>query len=186
MDLQTILSYFFDYFVPIVLGLIILFLTSRRLIKTAKMYMGMKSYVKNAIKLDRKKFNGLNLVEKIKRKRKRNTNTYQQLRGRAKRDVKKYFTHKVEEIPVCARYTYGKLFKRSKTKLTIYIKQDKKTLSKLTLKQGIKQFIDASNTHECLDEIITFLHHLPDAIIEKRPFDVTIPTTNLLLTYQIK
>jgi len=186
MDFETMLSYFFEYFVPIVVGLIILFLISRRLTKTAKMYLGMKAYVKQAIKLDRKKFNGLTLNDKIKRKRKRHSNSFQSLRGRAKRDVRKFFNHKVEEIPVFSRYTEGKLFKRAKAKVILYIKQDKKTLDKFTMKQGTRHLIEMSNKHNCLDEMITFLHHLPDAIIEKRTYDIYAPASDVSITYQVK
>jgi len=186
MDIETLLTYFFDYFVPIILGLLILYFISRRLLKTAKMYLGMKAYVKKAIKLDRKKFNGLVLVDKIKRKRKRRTNSFQSLRGSAKRNVRKYFIHKVEEIPVFTRYTHGKLLKRTKAKVVFYIKQDSKTLDKFTMKQGPKQLIDCTNQHNCLDEMITFLHHLPDAILEKRDYDIYTAASDTTITYQLK
>lgn len=186
MTFTEILQYILDYIVPIVLGLIILFLLIKRLNKTAKMYLGMKKYVKQAIKLDRKKFNGLQLVDKIKRKRKRHSNSFQQLRGRAKRLTRKYFAHKVEEIPVFTRYTHGKLFKRSKHKIAIYVKQGKKTQEKIYMKHGVKRLIETTNKQHCLDEMITFLHYLPDAIIEQRAYDIYIEATDMSISYQVK
>lgn len=186
MDLNTTITYILDNIIPVVLGILVLFLVIRRLFKTAKMYLGMKAYVKQAIKLDRKKFNGLSLVDKIKRKRKRHTNSFQFLRGSAKREVRKYFAHKAEELPVFTRYTYGKLFKRTKSKLTIYIKQGKKTLDKIHMKQGAKPLIEMSNLHQCVDELITFLHNLPDAILEKKPYEIYVTASDTNITYQIK
>ena len=186
MTLSEIITFTLDNIVPIVLGLLILYLILRRLNKSAKMYLGMKKYVKQAIKLDRKKFNGLELVDRIKRKRKRHTNAFQFLRGSAKRDVRKYFAHKAEELPVFTRYTYGKLFKRSKHSLTLYIKQGKKTQEKWACKQGAKKFLEVTNQDHCVDELITFLHHLPDANLEKRPYDIYVAASDTNITYQIK
>ena len=85
-----------------------------------------------------------------------------------------------------SRYTEGKLFKRAKAKVILYIKQDKKTLDKFTMKQGTRHLIEMSNKHNCLDEMITFLHHLPDAIIEKRTYDIYAPASDVSITYQVK
>lgn len=186
MTFTEVIQFVLDYIVPIVLGLLILYLLIKRLNKTAKIYLGMKKYVKQAIKLDRKKFNGLQLVDKIKRKRKRHSNSFQQLRGRAKRFTRRYFAHKIEEIPVFTRYTHGKLFKRSKSKVAVYIKQGKKTQEKIYMKHGVKRLIEATNHHHCLDEMITFLHYLPDAILEQRPYDIYVAATDVTITYQVK
>lgn len=146
----------------------------------------MKKFVKESIKKDRKKFNGLKLVDSIKRKRKRRTNTFQHLRMGGKRRTRKYFLHKAQELPVFVRYTKGKLLKRSRSSLRILIKQDRKTVGKYSLKQGPKNLIACANNHDCLNELITFLHHLPDAVLEQRPYDMYVPSSDTTITYQIK
>ena len=186
MEMTQILDTLFSVVLPIFLVLIITYLVSKRLIRTAKAYLNMKQFVKQAIKLDRKKYNGLQLVDKVKAKRKRRTNSFAELRMRGKRPVRKYFIHKAEELPVFVRYTHGKLLKRSRNKLRILIKQDSKTLGKFYLKQGPKDFIEIANDFHCLNELITFLHHLPDAILEQRPYDMYVPSSDTTITYQIK
>lgn len=165
---------------------LIAFLIIRRLIKTARAYLGMKQYVKSAIKLDRKKFNGLQLIDKIKRKRKRHSNSFDALRRRGKTLVRRYLSHKVEELPVFVRYANGSLLKRANNKLFLYVKQDKKSVSKVAIKKGVKPLIELSNQFHCLDELINFLHHLPDAILEKKPLDIYIGQDDANLIYQIK
>lgn len=186
MDLTAILDTLFSIVLPIFLVLIITYLIGRRMIKTAKSHLNMKRFVKQAIKLDRKKFNGLQLVDKVKHRRKRRSNRFADLRSRGKRYVRRYFIHKSEELPVFVRYTRGKLLKKSHSKLRFYIKQDNKTLGKVTLKQGPRDLIELSNDFHCLNELITFLHHLPDAILEQRPYDIYVPSTDATISYQIK
>jgi hypothetical protein len=181
-----ILDTLFSIVLPILLVLIIVYLIGKRLIHTAKAHLGMKKFVKESIKKDRKKFNGLKLVEQVKRKRKRHSNSFQQLRMRGKRLVRQYFTHKTQELPVFVRYARGKLLKRSRSSLRILVKQDKRTLGKYPIKQGVKHLIECANEHECLNELITFLHHVPDAILEQRPYAIDVPSSDTFITYQIK
>ena len=174
-----------NWMYTIVIGAIVIFILIR-LIKTARMYLGAKSYVKKARKLDRKKFNGLQLIEKIAKKRKKNTNSFGKLSHRGKKLVRKYLTHKIDELPIITKYAKGKLFKRSNNKLNIIIKNQKKTLKKITMKKAMKQLLEVTNKYECLDEMITFLHYLPDAILDDQDYDIYIGDQEVLITYQIK
>jgi len=157
-----------------------------RLIKTARMYLGAKSYVKKAKKLDKKKFNGMTLVEKISKKRKKKTNSFKKLNGRGKKLVRKYLTHKFEELPVITRYARGKLFKRSNNRLIIIIKNERRTLKKIGMKNGMKQLIEVTNKYDCLDEVLTFFHNLPEAILEEQEYDVFFGEEDIVITYIIK
>lgn len=186
MNFANILDTILRVVVPITFLVLILYLIIKRLNKTARLHLGMKRYVKQATKLDRKKHNGLQLVSKIKNRRKRRTNSFESLRMRGKRPVRKYFIHKTEELPVFVKYTHGKLLKRANKKVRILVKQDSKTLHKTYLKQGTKDLIALSNEYHCLNELITFLHHLPDAILEDRHYDIYVPSSDLTITYQIK
>lgn len=171
--------------VSIFIGVIIIFIILR-MFKTMRMYLGAKSFVRKSLKQDRKKFNGLTLVEKTSKKRKKNTNSFKKLRGRAKKWVRKYLTHKFDQLPIITKYSRGKLFKRSKNKLILLVKNERKTIKKISTKKGEKQLIDLSNKYDCLDEIITFLHHLPNAILDEQEYDIFFGEEGLILTYQIK
>ncbi|AIO18999.1 hypothetical protein KQ51_01122 [Candidatus Izimaplasma bacterium HR1] len=186
MNFDAIIQIIMDnILVSVFVGVIVIFIIFR-LIKTARMYLGAKSYVRKARRLDKKKFNGLNLVEKTAKRRKKNTNTFKKLRNRGKKWVRKYLTHKFDELPIITRYSRGKLFKRSKNRLIIIVKNEKKTIKKISTKRGMKQIIDISNKYECLDEVITFLHHLPEAILNEQEYDIFFGEEGMLLTYQIK
>jgi hypothetical protein len=171
--------------ISVVVAFVVLFLFYR-LIRTARMYLGAKSYVKKARKLDKRKFNGLTLVDKIAKKRKKNTNSFKKLRGRAKKWVRKYLTHKFEELPIITRYSRGKLFKRSKNHLMIIVKNERKTLKKIKMKKGMKQLIEITNKYECLDEVIAFMHNLPEAILEDQDYDIFVSEADIMITYVIK
>ena len=156
------------------------------MVRSARRHLAMKNFVKKSLKLDRKKFNGEQLVHKIRRKRKRKTNSFQYLRGSARRAVRKYFNHKTDELPVVTKYANGGLFKRSNNKLVLYVKQGRRTLDKYTLKKSSKPLIDSTNSHNCVDEMILFLHQLPDAIIDNKPLELYSESNGVHLTYQIK
>ena len=168
--------------VVLVVGVFIIF----RTIKTARMYLGAKSYVKKARKLDKRKFNGHDLVSKTARRRKRDSNSFNKLRSRAKKWVRKYFAHKMDELPIITKYSKGKLFKRSNNRLIIILKNERKTIKKIPIKKAQKQLLDLTNKYNCLDEMITFLHNLPEVILDDSDYDVFIGEEELLLTYIIK
>ena len=157
-----------------------------RMFKTMRMYLGAKSFVKKSLKQDKKKYNGIQLVEKTAKKRKKNTNSFKKLRGRAKKWVRKFLTHKFEQLPIVTKYSRGKLFKRSKNKLILLVKNEKKTIKRMPFKKGQKQVIDLTNKYDCLDEVITFLHHLPNAILNEEEYDIFFGEEGYILTYQIK
>lgn len=171
--------------ISVFIGVIIVFILFR-MFKTMRMYLGAKSFVKKSLKLDKKKFNGLTLVEKTAKKRKKNTNSFKKLRGRAKKWVRKYLTHKFDQLPIVTKYSRGKLFKRSRNRLIILVKNERKTIKKISTKKGQKMLIDLTNKYECLDEVVTFLHHLPNAILNEEDYDIFFGEEGLILTYQIK
>lgn len=165
---------------------VVLIIVLYRLFKTARIYLGIKSYVKKAKKLDKRKFNGSTLVDKISKKRKKKTNSFQMLRGKAKKMVLKYLTYKIEELPVITRYARGKLFKRSNSRLIILVKNEKTTLEKIGMKKGIKQLVDLTNKYDCLDEVLIFLHNLPAAILTQQEYEEFFGEEDIIITYRIK
>lgn len=168
-----------------VVGVILIFIIFR-MFKTMRMYLGAKSFVKKSLKLDKKKFNGLALIEKTSRRRKKNSNSFKKLRNNSKRWVRKYLTHKFDELPIVTRYAKGRLFKRSNNRLLFIVKNERKVIKRFPIKKGTKEFIDLSNKYECLNEILTFLHHLPNAILNEDEYDIFFGEEGYLLTYQIK
>lgn len=186
MDLDTIITWVTDnLYLAIGIGVVSLFILIR-LWRSVGLHLGHKKYVKKSVKLRRKKFNGVNLVEKTKKKRKKTTNSYNKLSHRGKKLVKKYLTYKAEELPIVTKFSYGKLFKRSSNKLMITVKNERKTIMKLKLKRGFKEMVKLSNKFECLDELILFLHELPGAIIDQQEYDVYINTQDVSIGYSIK
>ena len=186
MTLDELLQLAMDNLVyTIVGGLLILFILFR-IYKTMTIYLGAKRYVKKSKKLRRKKYNGTLLIDKVEKKRKKGTNSYKKLRGRAKKKVKRYFNYKLEELPVITRYSYGKLFKRSKDKIMIFARNEKKIVKKVKIKKGLKNLIDMTNKYECLDETIQFLHNLPDAILEQQDYDIYVSEQDISIGYKIK
>jgi len=171
--------------VAAVSGVIVLFILFR-LYKTMRIYLGAKGYIRKSKKLRKKKFNGLLLNDKIRKKRKKNTNAYNKLKGSAKKKVKKYVTYKVEELEVAVRYSYGKLFRRSKEKLLILVTREGKTLKKIKPKKAVKTILDTMTKYTCVDEMIVFLHELTDAILEQQEFDLYCDESEVMLTYTIK
>lgn len=157
-----------------------------RIFKTARMYLGAKQYVRKATKLDKKKFNGMMLIDKTQRKRKRGSNSYNKLRRGSKNKVIRYFEHKLEELPVLCRFKHGKLFKRSKREVIIIIRRNKKVLKKITSKKNLKTLIQVTNKYECLNEMIIFLHNLPEAILEEQEYDIYIGEDDIQITYKLK
>ena len=126
--INTIIDFYTENLIYAMVGTVIVLFIFIRLLKTAKIYLGTKSYVRKSKRLRKKKYNGILLIEKIKKKRKKNTNEYQKLKGRGKKHVKKYFNYKLEELPVITKYSYGKLLRRSKKKLIIIVRNERKTL----------------------------------------------------------
>ncbi len=157
-----------------------------RMIKTFRIHLGAKKYVRKSRKLRKKKFNGIILVDKTQKKRKKETNSYNKLKGRGKKKVKKYFVYKIEELTVITRYSYGKLFKRSSDKLIIFARNERKIVKKVGVRKGLKNLIDITNKYQCLDEMIHFLHNLPEAILDKQEYDIYIDEQDISIGYMIK
>jgi hypothetical protein len=184
MDFSAI---FTKQYLPYTIGiaLIIIFIIYRSF-KSIKMYIGARSYVRKSKRLRKRKYNGLTLVEYTKKKRKKNTNNFSKLRRRAKKKVKQYFTFKSEELPVVTRYAEGKLLKSSKKNTVLIVRNDQKVLKRIKIKNSQKNMIQVVDKYECLNEFLSFLHHLPDAILEKQDYDIYIPESDILITYEIK
>lgn len=186
MDIEAMIEWIFaNIYLAIGIAVVSIFILVR-IWRTMKMYIGNKRFVKKSVKLRRKKFNGPKLVEKITKKRKKNTNSFAKLRGRGKRFTKKYFIYKAEELPIITRYSHGKLFKRSNKKLLIVIKDEQKTLMKAKFKKGYKVLVKISNKYNCVDELILYLHNLPEAITEQEQYDVFLPEFSVSLGYEVK
>lgn len=154
--------------------------------KTMRIYLGAKGYIKKSRKLRKKKFNGLLLIDKIKRKRKKNTNSYNKLKGSAKKKVKRYVSYKVEELEVAVRYSYGKMLRRSKEKMFILVSKEGKIVKKIKMNKAQKMIIDVTNKYSCLDEMIVFLHELTESILEQQDYEIYCDEGEVLLSYQIK
>jgi len=156
------------------------------LLKTANRYLDAKSYVKKTKKLRKKKFNGVVLTEKLRKKRKKHSNSYKNLKNSGKKLTKKYLAYKIIELNAVTKYSYSKLFKNSNKNLIIIVKHGKKTLQKIKLKKGLRNMIQLTNKHECLDEFILYLHNLPEAILEKQDYDILVGIEGVSISYIIK
>lgn len=184
MNLEILLSS--EYIIYTISGVVIIFFILRYFIKKKWLQIKTKRFVKQSKKRRNKHFNGIKLVEKTKTKRKKNTNTFKKLRRSSKKHVTKYLQYKSQEIPKILNVAANDSLKSSKSVLYIIFKNEKKVLSKVAIELSYKPLINNSNTYECLDEIILFLHHLPDALLEKKDYDVFIQDKNMLITYEIK
>lgn len=184
--IETIIDFYSANLIPAAIGTVVVLYLIFRIFKTASIYLGTKRYVKKSKRLRKKKFNGIILTDKIKKKRKKNTNEYSRLKGRGKKFVKKYFIYKLEELPVITRYSYGKLLKRSKKRLLIIVKNESRTIKKIKMKKGLKNLIQVTNKHKCLDELISFLHNLPEAILEQQDYDIYVGEEDISIGYLIK
>ena len=190
MDFIALLKAYVDEWINnlFVMAFIHLFviLLIRRLYKNASIYMGTKKYVTKSNKLRRDKYNGVLLNEYTAKRRKRKTNTYKQLRAKARLKVEGYFKYKEEELPGITNYSYGKLLKRNKQNIIIFISNGKKKIKKIYMKKAFKQFVELVNEYECLDEFVLFLHNLPDAIINRQDYDIYINDSEVSIGYEIK
>ena len=175
MDITLLLSEYVDswkeYLIPMIFIHFFIILLLWRMFINARIYLGTKKYVAKTNKLRRKKYNGLLLNDYTKKKRKRKTNTFKGLRTKAKSKVEAYLKYKEEELIGITNYSYGKLLKRNKENLCIYVSNGKKKIQKIYLKKSLKQFIDLMDTYECLDEFIQYLHNLPEAILNREDYD---------------
>ena len=184
--IETILEFYSDNFIIALIVTVMTLLILIRLFKSARIYLGIKSYIRNTKKLRKKKFNGILLTEKITKKRKKNTNQYSKLKSKGKKLVKKYFTYKLEELPVITRYSYGKLLRRSKKKIVIIVKNEHKTIKKVSMKKGLKNLLQLTDNYKCLDELIYFLHNIPEAILKQQDYGVFIGEEEISIGYLIK
>ncbi len=186
MSIENLIELAMENLVITIVGAVLILFIIFRMYKTFRIHLGAKKYVRKSKKLRKKKWNGIQLVDKIQKKRKKGTNSYNKLRGRGKKRVKKYFNYKLEELPVITRYSYGKLLKRSSDKLVIFARNERKIVKKVGVRKGLKNIIDLTNKYQCLDEMIHFLHNLPEAILEQQDYDVYINEQDISIGYMIK
>lgn len=173
--------------IPFAVGFIVFIFILFRLWKTARMYMGAKRFVRKSKRSRKKKFNGLILNDKIRKKRKKNTNAFNKLRRGAKKKVRRYTAYKVDELRIHVQYSYGKLLRRTKEKLLVKVTRDSKVLKKIKFKKKpLKMILDVTTKYSCLDEMIIFLHELPDAILEQQEFEIYSDEGDVTITYEIK
>jgi len=157
-----------------------------RVVNKIRIAAGAKSYITKANKLRRNKFNGPELVEFTATKRRRGSNTYRKLKGKAKSRVDRFFQYKEEELPAIVNFSHGKKGKNSKKKLIIFITNGQKKMLKIRAGKTTKDFINLTNKFECLDQLIQFLHNLPEAIMNRQEYDIYIPEHEVSIGYQIK
>lgn len=184
--LETFINYYMENYIIASIVTSIVFFFLYQLLKSANRYLDVKSYVKKSKRMRKKKFNGIILIEKLKRKRKKHTNSYNKLKGRGKTLTKKYFNYKMVELPAVTKYSYGKLFKKSNKNLIIVVKHGKKTLQKIKMKKSLRNMIQLTNKHSCLDEFILYLHNLPEAILEQQDYDIIVGVEGVSISYVIK
>lgn len=157
-----------------------------RLFNRMRINAGAKSYIKKASKLRRKKFNGPDLIEYTTHKRKGGSNTYKKLKTNAKGKVEKFFQYKEEELPALVNFMYAKRKKKNKKKLVVFVTNGQRKMIKIGLGKTVKEFIQVSNKFDCLDELIRFLHDLPNAILKQKDYDIYIPEHEVSIGYEIK
>lgn len=162
-----------------------LILLCRRLINNFRSYFGTKGFAEKSNRLRRKKFNGIDLVKLIKRKDKKKRNTYKEMPRSVKIKVEDYFRYKENELPGVTNYSFGKMFKKSKHHVLVYVSDGNKRLMSIKMKGAHKKFIKLSNEHECLDDIIVYLHHLPEAILNRQNYIITLRGKHISIGYEI-
>lgn len=145
-----------------------------------------KRYLDKAKKLRDKKYNGIELVKTTQDKRKKQTNCYKRLKNTAKRKVDHYFDYKTKEIPNVFNFVENNSLKPSKKILYIVFKNDQKIISKQPIEIGYRQLIKNSDRFDCLDQIILFLHHLPEALLAQKEYDVYIEDEDMIITYEVQ
>jgi len=171
--------------ISIIIGFIILFIIFR-MIKSMHFYMSSAKYNRKAKRLRKKKYNGVLLIDKIRKRRKKNTNNYKKLKRKGKKLTKKYLDYKAEELPIIAKYADSKVLKSSRRQLMIVVYEEGKTKKKYKLKKGSKQFINIIDTYDCLDQMIEFLHKLPDTMVNDEDLEFYIEEQNITIGYTLK
>ena len=78
------------------------------------------------------------------------------------------------------------MFRRSSDKLVIFARNERKIVKKVGVRKGLKNIIDITNKYQCLDEMIHFLHNLPEAILDKQDYDIYIDEQDISIGYMIK
>lgn len=188
MNLEAIQTFFSENFnnpFVWVVALIVVLLIWRGF-RSASVYFGAKGYVKKSNRLRRKKYNGLTLIEFTEKKRKRNSNSYAKLRRRSKTKVEAYFKYKEEELPGITNYANSKLLKRNRKKIVIFVSNGRKKIKKIYMKKSWKKFVELTNKYDCLDELIQYLHNLPEAILNHQDYDIYIGDHDVSIGYEIK
>jgi hypothetical protein len=186
MDFQAIENFIVHFLLPILVFLFVFYLIVKRTIKTIKRFISSKQILKKSKSLDQKKFNGITLANKLYTQKQRLTNTFDALSKRKKRSVSNYLTYKTKELEAIINSIYGGVIKRSNKKIKIIILKDNKIIGKLIIKNTIENIIHFCNKYHCLNELIIFFHHLPTAILESSEYEIEVPTTDYIITYQIK
>ena len=186
MQIDDLLQLAMDNLIYTFIVIDVIFFVLFTLWKKIQVRLDAKRYVKKAQKLRKKRWNGILLVDFLQKKRKPGTNTFNKLKRGGKRRVRKYFSYKIEELPLITKYSYGKLLKRSNNKLIIFVRNETKIVKKLKIKRGLNNLVNTTNKYQCLNEMIYFLHDLPDAILEQQDYDIFITEQDLSIGYKVK
>lgn len=171
--------------ITIAIGLLIVFLIIRS-IKHMHFYMSSARYARKARRLRKKKYNGVFLVDKLKKRRKKHTNNFKKLKRKGKKLTKKYLEYKAEELPILTKYIHSKVLKASRRELLIVAMHGTKTKKKYKLKKGAKQFINIIDTYDCLDQFLVFLHELPDAMASDMDLNFYLEADDVTISYMFK
>lgn len=190
MDFEALTTTYMNqwelYTIPMGFIHFVLIILIWRMFKSISIYFGAKGFVKKSNKLRRKKYNGTTLVEYTEKRRKKNTNTYNKLRRKGKNKVEAYFKYKQEELPGITNYANGKMLKRNRQKLVIFVSNGQKKIKKIHMKKAFKDFVELTNKYECLDELILYLHNLPNAILNHQDYDIFVGEKEVAIGYELK
>lgn len=175
-----------EYILYTILGLLLLLFILNLVIRRCWFKYKSNRYLAKAQKLREKKFNGIELVKTTQDKRRKHTNCYKRLKGSAKKKVEHYLDYKSKELPNVFNFVENHSLKPSKKILYIVFKSDQKILSKQPIEIGYRQLIKNSDKYDCLDQIILFLHHLPEALLAEKEYDVYIEDEDMIITYEVE
>lgn len=175
-----------EYVLYTVLGILLLLFILNLVIR--RLWFNFKSnrYLAKAKRLREKKYNGIELVKTTQDKRRKNTNCFKRLKGSSKKKIEHYLDYKTKELPNIFNFVENNSLKPSKKILYIVFKNDQKIVSKQPIEIGYRQLIRNSDKFDCLDQIILFLHHLPDALLAQKEYDVYIEDEDMIITYEVE
>lgn len=146
-----------------------------------------KRFYKKMDKAITKKFNGNLLNETlINSLTKDNTNTYKSLKGKGKRQVKKYLEYYTKNLPELVFLKGFISADKKKNQLVIlFLNEMDKVVYRWEKSRKTRGFIKAVNKYQMLTPLIGFLYELPIHVNEGVPFRMTNHDNGLVLSYDV-